>query len=346
MTEPRDNTDINEEMDPRFENLAAYALNALDTDDERREVESLVDSDNEALAELNELSESAGFLAIAVPPATPPDHLKERILRLVAEESRPATPRIAPTPISSLPWWQRMFQSGYAVSAAAAVLVIVVGGVLGYQNNQLSGEIDSLRSDLAAESVAVANLQTELSTTMTDSETKVALMKSDMEVMEDEFGAANEMLVHQEEMVSELAVANDALREALRDQSWLTYVAMKEGYQVASWLGGNAQQVSATQTEPAASGLIAVRVVGNEAVFQVHGLPQPQADYAYTLWLMGYGNPTPVAQFNVSEIGSATIAFLLPNPLQFYTSVVVTQERVDGIGNDPTGTMVLSAETN
>jgi hypothetical protein len=89
-----------------------------------------------------------------------------------------------------------------------------------------------------------------------------------------------------------------------------------------------------------------VSKVGNEAVFQVHGLPQPADGFAYTLWLIGNGDPQPVSQFEVSEIGSATVAFLLPNPLQFYSSVAVTQERLNGIGSSPTGTMVLSAETN
>jgi len=339
MTESKDNTENYDEMDPRFENLAAYALDALDTEDERRAVESLIESDEAALAELNELTESAGLLAVSVPQVEPPAHLKSSILRMADEDLN----KLSPAPVQSAPWWQRAFQSGVAVSAAAAVLVVVAGSALGYQNNQLSNELDTLRSDLNAESVAVANLQSELSTTMSDSETRVASMKSEMELMENEFGATNEMVVHQEEMVSELATANDALRQALRDQSWLTYVAMKEGYQVESWLASNTQQVTA---EPDPSGLIAVRVVGNEAVFQVHGLAQPQPGFAYTLWLMGYGDPRPVTQFEVSEIGSATIAFLLPASLHLYSSVMVTQERLNGVGNDPSGTMVLSAETN
>jgi len=339
MTESKDNTENYDEMDPRFENLAAYALDALDTEDERRAVESLIESDEAAFAELNELTESAGLLAVSVPQVEPPAHLKSSILRMADEDLN----KFSPAPVQLAPWWQRAFQSGVAVSAAAAVLVVVAGSALGYQNNQLSNELDTLRSDLNAESVAVANLQSELSTTMSDSETRVASMKSEMELMENEFGATNEMVVHQEEMVSELATANDALRQALRDQSWLTYVAMKEGYQVESWLASNTQQVTA---EPDPSGLIAVRVVGNEAVFQVHGLAQPQPGFAYTLWLMGYGDPRPVTQFEVSEIGSATIAFLLPASLHLYSSVMVTQERLNGVGNDPSGTMVLSAETN
>ncbi len=343
MTESKDKIKTNDEMDPRFENLAAYALDALDSEDERREVEALIESDEAALADLNELTETAGLLAISVPPVEPPVHLIDSILRMAAEESTPRLDQFSPAPVRTVPWWQRAFQSGLAVSAAAAVLVVVAGSALGYQNNQLGNDLDTLRADLRTESVVVANLQSELSTTMTDSDTKVASMKTEMDLMEDEFGATNDMVVHQEEMVSELATANNALRQALSDQSWFTYVAMKEGYQVESWLASDTQPVA---SEPAATGLIAVQVVGNEAVFQVHGLQQPQPGFAYTLWLMGNGDPRPVAQFEVSKIGSATIAFLLPAPLQFYSSVRVTQELLNGIGNDPTGTMVLFAETN
>jgi anti-sigma-K factor RskA len=345
MTETKDNLESNENLDPRFENLAGYVLGALDHADERSAVENLIERDPEVQAEFEELAEAADLLAIAVPPVTPPASLKTRIMEMAEQDFTTASIQQAThEPIRQQPWWQRALRSGLAVSAASAVLVVVVGSALSYQNNQLGNEMDTLRANLATESVLVANLQNELSTTLTDSEIRVATMKSDMKVMEDDFGATTEMVVHQEEMVSHLGSVNNALRQALSDQNWLTYVSTKEGYQVESWLASNTQQV--TSTEPTASGLIAVRILGNEAVFQVHGLPKPQSGYAYTLWLMGNGDPQPVAQFAVSEIGSATIAFLLPQPLQFYSSVVVTQERVDRIGVDPTGTMVLSAQTN
>ena len=215
-------------------------------------------------------------------------------------------------------------------------------GALGYQNNQLGKELDALRADLLAESVAVANLQTELSTTTTDSEIKVASMKTEMGLTEDEFEVTTQMIVHQEQMVSELAVADDTLRQDLRDQSFMTYLAMNEGYRLASWLAYS--QPSTPNTD--ASGLIAVYRIDNEAVFQVHGLPQPAEGHAYTLWLIGYGEPQPVSQFAINEIGSATVAFFLPAPLHMYVSVVVTQESLSGIGTIPTGTMVLSAEAN
>lgn len=350
--EPKDPRDHEDDMDPRFENLAGYVLDALDTEDERAEVEALIESDRAVQTEFDELAEAAELLAIAVPQVAPPARLKARILEQAAGEPLPEVARLKPIVAiqkshetqksQDTKWWYAAFRSRYAVSAAAAVLVLVVAGVLGFQNNRMGNEIDTLRAELDIETTAVAIVRTELSTTMTDSETTVTSMKSEMDQMEDEFDATAALVVHQEEMVSELVVANDALRQALRDQSWLTYVALKEDYQVESWFANNQTTGYASGD---AVGLIAVRVVGNEAVFQVNGLEQPQPGYAYTLWLLGNGKPMAVAQFEVSEIGSATVNFLLPAPLYFYSSAAVTQERVDAVGPDPLGVTVLSAET-
>jgi hypothetical protein len=207
------------------------------------------------------------------------------------------------------------------------------------QNNRLGDELDSLRTELNVETAEVAILRTELSTTMADSESTVATMKGEMDHMETEFGATTAMVVQQEEMLSKLALANVALRQALRDQSWLTYVSTKEGYRVESWLANN-------QTASSASGLFAVRMFGNEAVFHVHGLDEPQAGFAYTLWLPGNGEPIAVSQFEVSEIGSATVGFALPAPFLEYSSLVVTQERVDRIVTQPSEVKFLSADAN
>jgi hypothetical protein len=156
------------------------------------------------------LTEAAGLLTIAVPPITPPPAgLKARILDQAAREPVAQPAREMPAAVAqqsrAATWWSRAFQSCYLISGAAAVLVLVLAGVLGIQNNRLGDKIDSLRLDL--------------STTLTNSESIVASMKSEMDLMEDEFGAASEMVVHQEQTVSELAAANTALRRALRDQS-------------------------------------------------------------------------------------------------------------------------------
>ncbi len=344
--EPRESGGNDGEVDPRFENLAAYVLDALDDEDERAAVEALIETDRAAQVEFDELTEAADLLAIAVPPIAPPARLKTRILEQAAREPVPAIRPLAPTvtdqevqKTQKTTRWSPNFKSGYIVSATAAVLVLVAAGVLGIQNSRLGNEIDSLRSDLNVEAAAVASLRTELSSTLASSQSTAASMKDELDQMEDNFGATAEMVVHQVEMVSELNAANTALRQALRDQSWLTYVSMKGGYQVESWLADR-------RTTSIASGLFAVRVIGNEAVFQVHGLEQPRPGFAYTLWLLGNGEPIAVSQFEVSEIGSATVGFSLPAPFLLYSSLVVTQERIDRIGTRPSDVQFLSADAN
>ena len=48
----------------------------------------------------------------------------------------------------------------------------------------------------------------------------------------------------------------------------------------------------------------------------------------------------------ISEIGSATVAFIMPASFFQYSSLVVTQERVDSIGSRPSDVQFLSAEAN
>lgn len=348
MTDSREPNETGGELDSPFENIAAYVLDALDDENERAAVEVLIATDPTARAEFDEMTEAADLLAIAVPLIAPPARLKSKILDEAAREpvAQAATARVTPVAAlrepQQLAWWSRTLRSGYLVSGAAAVLVLVAVGVLGVQNNNLGDEIDSLRSELDVETAAVASLRDELSTTLTSSESKVTSMQNEMDSMENEFNTTAQMVVHQEEMVSELSAANTALRKALRDQSWLTYVAMKEDYKVENWLADR----RTTSITSVASGLFAVRVFGDEAVFQVHGLEQPQPGFAYTLWLLGDGQSMPVSQFEVSEIGSATVAFVLPAPSVQYTSLVVTQERVDRIGPQPSEVKFLSADAN
>ena len=64
MTDSRDTTETNDDMDPRFENLAGYVLGALDNDKERDQVEALIESDSEAHAEFSELAEAADMLVV------------------------------------------------------------------------------------------------------------------------------------------------------------------------------------------------------------------------------------------------------------------------------------------
>ena len=112
-------TDSNEiensgELDPRFENFAAYILDALDDEEERAAVEALVEADSAARAEFDELTEAATLLAIAVPPVAPPASLKARILELATGGTAPVITPAAPIPSIQIPRsttrWSRIIQ--------------------------------------------------------------------------------------------------------------------------------------------------------------------------------------------------------------------------------------------
>ena len=103
MTDSRDETenlknDDDVDMDPRYENLAAYVLDALDQADERESVEGLIENDPAVAAEYRELAEASGQLAAGVPPVAPPAHLKSRIMELAAGESVSVTAPVQFTP--------------------------------------------------------------------------------------------------------------------------------------------------------------------------------------------------------------------------------------------------------
>ncbi|MDA1280380.1 MAG: hypothetical protein O3B95_10150, partial [Chloroflexi bacterium] len=152
-------------MDPRFENLAGYVLDALDSDSERAEVQALIETDRAVQAEYDELAETAGILANAVPPTVPPARLKTRILEMAAADSISVGTGVRrPAVLPSTVWWARAARSTYVGTAAAAVLILIVAGTLGYQNNSLGNEIDSLRIERDAEAAEVDNLRAALST--------------------------------------------------------------------------------------------------------------------------------------------------------------------------------------
>jgi anti-sigma-K factor RskA len=119
---------------------AAYALGIL-TDAERAEFEAHLDTCVECRTELAELRRVNEALALTSPPATPPPHLRQRIIDAADRDRRPAVP--APATRSSLPWW---------LAAAASIAAIVAGSQWWssrYELAQLRAELATTRDRLA-----------------------------------------------------------------------------------------------------------------------------------------------------------------------------------------------------
>lgn len=128
--------------------IAAYALDALD-EPERRHVEELLATSEEAREELRSFSEVAAALAVGVAGPEPPPELRERIVtearaegRVVVPFERPARRRPPIVPALSF--------------AAAAAAVVAVG--LGAWGMSLDGELEDARAALALQEQTAAVL--------------------------------------------------------------------------------------------------------------------------------------------------------------------------------------------
>lgn len=111
----------------------AYALNALDPN-ERKRLEELLATNEDARTEVTELTDTAVMLGMAVDPVTPPPALKASIMAQLASTPQLPAERVEPveTTRAELKARARWFNRPVVAlaSAAAAVALIVGGGVV------------------------------------------------------------------------------------------------------------------------------------------------------------------------------------------------------------------------
>ena len=85
------NADPHRDPERLRDDLAAYALGALDRDD-AAELERHLDGCESCMARLRWLDPAVGLLPAAVPQLTPPDSLRENLIATVRAEAAPVTP--------------------------------------------------------------------------------------------------------------------------------------------------------------------------------------------------------------------------------------------------------------
>ncbi len=128
------------------ESIAAYALNALSTED-AREAEAHLETCDECRRDLKVLREVAAGLASGVAPVNPPAGLRARVLSAVQpQRAAPPVPR---------PW-----AAGFAV---AAVIAAMLGGISISLNQRLA----ALNERLAAQEQVLALLASPTTKTAT-----------------------------------------------------------------------------------------------------------------------------------------------------------------------------------
>lgn len=139
------------------EQIAAYALGALDAD-EKAAVEMELQRNPAARHLLEEMKQSVGLLPFALQPQNPPPDLRERIMKAAAitpQPARGATPvppanREAEPPRRS--FWEQLFSTFTGrLSLAAGVLAVIlllISGILAANVAQQQAQIAALQRDL------------------------------------------------------------------------------------------------------------------------------------------------------------------------------------------------------
>jgi anti-sigma factor RsiW len=320
--------------DPRFDDLAAFALGALDPE-ERSQVEELLARSQEAQRELAAMQETVAAVGMAAPEAELPAGLKDRLMAAAARPVR-AVPLRAGSAAASRngssvrPWplgaerlsgtgrGRRLARRAAAVAAASGIAAAVALAVIfAVRTSRLEDELDAVTLQASQERAAAVNVQATVT------------------ALENQMASASEQAGRQEQQVSRLAEANVALQSAMQDQRWLTYVTFNRNWESPSWFRAGTEA-------PSAQGQLIVSPGKDRAVLIVDGMPELTEGYEYRLWLVGPGWRWPGADFEVNEYGYARVEVALAAGVEQFTNAVITRQQA-GTASDASGTEVLTA---
>ena len=148
---------LKDNMDPRIEELLPfYVLDAL-SKEERELVESYLEQNPEARAQMQDLQSGAAALPYVVSPLEPPRHVKEALMARVTADAqsserapaRASSPVRAPQPARRGIWFENIFRALSLGAAAVAILWVLV---LNTQVARLQEQISSLNEQVTAQS--------------------------------------------------------------------------------------------------------------------------------------------------------------------------------------------------
>jgi anti-sigma factor RsiW len=110
--------------------------------------------------------------------------------------------------------------------------------------------------------------------------------------------------------------------------------------------GPTGMRAIALASEPAASpggsGFVIISSDGHSGVIVVDALPQLKTDQQYQVWLLHDGEITRGPAFTVDDTGYKGAWIKAPQPLDWYTDILLTIEPAEGSPDDASGARVLS----
>ena len=306
-------------------NLPAYALGALD-DDEQRAVEELVERDLDAADELAEMLDTVADISARVGEETPPVGLRQSILSAVTAEPDAQNNVAAYSALVShieqriaideteeerdkTPFWQKLGnvvtagRLAFATSIASFAVVAIAAVQLGADNVELNRKVTDMEGEVRAAYSYAQDMSNEISST------------------EQLLAQAHERLAQQDQEIVRMSQVNDAIRASMTDQISLTYATLRNEYQSPEW------QPDAALSSGGYAYLLEHRKKPLGALV-IGGVEQAPAGEEYRLYLINGDEPEYIVSFNMNDAGYSTVVFDLELPLSIYNGAHITRERV------------------
>lgn len=290
------------EEQQRTDQLAAYALGALDAD-EMAFVEQTLKRTPGAQEELQQFRDAVALLPFAVAPATPPERVRTALFDRIAAETEPVVaPMPTPTTITARPTRRRWIMPSMLVT----LLVVVLS---------LAG----LTLTLQQQMVALEQTNRDLITTL--SQVQQAL--SDTQVRQQQL--AGQLQSNQEQLAalsSELAF----------ERAVVSFVTAP---------GVATRTLNATAHNLEARGEMYMYPGHEQAVVVFSGLHTLEAGKTYQFWLTDGQMHIAGGTFLVDETGITQLVIDAPREVNAFTEVFLTVEPSGG-SNQPGDLIILT----
>lgn len=290
--------------DPAESQLGAYALGALDLED-RPALEALLSQSPEHQEELRQLREVVALLPYAAPPATPPDHVRERLFARIAAaqaQAAPTTRHAAPSPGgAALRPGSRWLMPGLLAGLAALVLLL---GTLTFSLSASVARLDRTNRQLVA---SLEDIQQALAATQ----------------------------ARQEQFASQLAAGEERIAQLsaslARDDYVISFVSAP---------GVATRELRPAQSGVAAQGAMYMYPGHSNAVVIFSGLPPLAPGQVYQFWFADGTSQVASSTFVVDPTGIGYIIVEAPREVNAFSEVMVTVEP-DGGSPTPSRNVVL-----
>ena len=338
--------------------FAPYLLGAL-TPDDRRLLDSHMDTCDECSRKFGEAGQPVEELALALHQVAVPSRVKERLFSRIEAEGPTRLPLSFRSRLDALAAAIAGPLMSHTGKALAGVMVVglVFGGIwfnsrldrissdsedMGIDLDRISGNSEDMGTELDRISRNSEDMGTELDRISRNSEDMGAELDRISRNSEDMGAELNHVSRNSEDIGTVLAAAAERethLMEMVKNNRLFTYEAVR----MYATPGTSVNMLWGTSTGSRARGMMMVPQAGTRALLYVLNLPPLPKGKAYQVWLIKGGHMYGSGLFTVDSTGFGQAVIIPVAPFAEFDAMGITIEPAEG-STGPTGSSVLQGD--